>query len=200
MNQHYKPIIPGLLLITAGLFIFFYQWQRWSLSWLSWPFYLILPGIFVIIFSLFNEGDTGEGFSVFGFILTTIGGILYFQNLTNLWETWAYMWALIPLSVGLGQILHALVFPNPNKSRGGFQTFRTGLILFIIFATGFEVLIFRRNNFFRSFGFAILIILAGLLIIFKNSDKKIIKPKTHTKPDERIPDRDMSSEEMKNEA
>ena len=198
MNRQSKPIIPGLLLIAAGLFIFFYQWQRWSLSWLSWPYYLILPGIFVIILSLFNEGDTGEGLTIFGFILTTIGGILYFQLQTNLWETWAYMWALIPLSVGIGQILHALIFPNPNNSREGFQTFRTGLILFIIFAAGFEVLIFRRNNFFRSFGFAILIVLAGLLIIFKNTDKKLFKQNTRTKPDEKIPDQDMSSKEMKN--
>jgi hypothetical protein len=200
MNHQSKPIIPGLLLIAAGLFIFFYQWQRWSLSWLSWPYYLILPGIFVIILSLFNERDTGEGFSIFGFILTTIGGILLFQFRTNLWETWAYMWALIPLSVGLGQILHALIFPNPKKFREGLETFRTSLILFIIFTAGFELLIFRRNYFIRPYGFAILIILAGLLIIFKNMDKKIYKPKSRIKHDEMLSDQDLPSEETKNEA
>ncbi|MCE5222611.1 hypothetical protein LLG10_00255 [bacterium] len=199
MNLNRKSIIPGLLLIATGLFIFFYQWQGWSLSWLSWPYYLILPGIFMIILSWFNEGDTGEGFSIFGFILTTIGGILCFQNQTNLWETWAYMWTLIPLSVGLGQILHALIFPNPNKTREGFRTFRTGLILFIIFAIGFEFLIFRRNYFIRSHGFAILIILTGLLIVFKSTGKKIDKPKSHVKHDEKLSNQDLSSEETENE-
>jgi hypothetical protein len=101
--------------------------------------------------------------------------------------------------VGLGQILHALIFPNPNKSREGFQTFRTGLILFIIFAAGFELLIFRRNYFFTSFGFAILIILAGLLIIFKNADKKIFKSTSGTKPGEKLLDQDIPAEETENE-
>lgn len=196
--NHHKPIIPGLLLIMAGLLIFAYQWLGWSFSWLSWPYFLMLPGVFVILLSFFNEGDTGEGLTIFGFILTTIGGILYFQYKTNLWETWAYMWALIPLSVGLAQILHSLVFPNPEKSREGFQTFRTGLILFVIFAAGFELLIFRRNPFFRSFGFAILIVLAGLLMIFKNVDTKQLPTKKVTKPNHEAPDQDTPADESKN--
>jgi hypothetical protein len=37
-----------------------------------------------------------------GSILAGIGGIFYYQNLTNDWESWAYIWALIPGFVGIG--------------------------------------------------------------------------------------------------
>lgn len=171
MNQNNRLLVPGILLILAGILIFVLQWQGWSLNWLIWPLYILLPGIFIVLSSLFIEGDTGEGLSIFGSILTALGCILLFQYKTDLWETWAYMWALIPLSVGVGQIIHALIYKNTVKSHEGLHTFRTGLILFVIFAAGFELLIFKRPSSFKSIGFAILFILAGLLIIFQSKKK-----------------------------
>lgn len=199
MKRLNNTIIPGLLLIIVGLFIFVYQWLGWSFSWLSWPFFIILPGIFVIILSLLVEGNTGEGLTIFGFILTTIGGILYFQWKTNHWETWAYLWALIPLSVGLAQMLHSLVYTNHHKLREGLQTFQTGLILFICFTAGFELLLFRRNYFFQPFGFAILMILAGLLIIFRKTRTKRQLPNAIHQPKEGMNKEETISDDMKNE-
>jgi len=180
MNYRNKTIIPGLLLIAAGLFIFAVQWLGWSFSWLSWPFYIILPGVFVIILSLLNERDTAEGLMIFGFILTTVGGILYFQWKTNYWETWAYLWALIPLSVGLAQMLYSLIYTNHDKLKEGVQTFQTDLILLIVFTAGFELLIFRRNHFLQPYGYAIVMIMVGLLIIFrKTRTQRHLPPKFH---------------------
>jgi len=182
MNRRNTTIVPGILLIGIGILLFAFQLQGWSWRWFSWPFYLILPGILIILSSLFLEDDTGEGLTIFGFILTAVGGILYFQYRTHLWETWAYMWALIPLSVGLGQIVHSLVSRNIDKANEGFQTFRTGLILFIVFAVGFELLIFRRNHFLQTTGFAIAMILIGLLIIFRNVRIKRFPSKANHQP------------------
>lgn len=198
MNYRNKTIIPGLLLIAAGLFIFAAQWLGWSFNWLGWPFYIILPGVFVIIFSLFNEGETAEGLTILGFILITVGGILYFQWKTDHWETWAYLWALIPLSVGLAQMLYSLIYTNHDKLKEGVQTFQTGLILLIAFAAGFELLIFRRNHFLQPYGYAILLILVGLLIIFRKTRiQRHLPPKSHQSKEDSNKEETPSDDEAK---
>jgi len=89
------------------------------------------------------------------------------------------MWALIPTSVGLGQLLHASLFKNKSKSRESFEIIRTGLMLFVIFAGVFEFLIFHRNTFFKSFGLAVLCILVGLLILLQSMKKRQTPTNNH---------------------
>jgi hypothetical protein len=77
-------------------------------------------------------------------IVAGIGGILYYQNATNDWGSWAYMWSLIPGFVGVGTILSGLLGEDTrNNLRHGFNLMVTSVILFLVFATifgGLEIL------------------------------------------------------------
>ena len=43
-----------------------------------------------------------------GTILSVVGGLLYWQNAANVWDTWSYVRAWIPASLGLGFVLATL--------------------------------------------------------------------------------------------
>lgn len=66
-------------------------------------------------------------------IVGGIGGLLYYQNLTGDWASWAYAWALIPCFVGLGILLAGLLERNLNTMAGGAWTLFSGLMMFAIF-------------------------------------------------------------------
>ncbi len=46
-------------------------------------------------------------------IVAGIGGILWWQNSTGNWASWAYMWALIPGFVGVGMLLAKVWVARP---------------------------------------------------------------------------------------
>jgi hypothetical protein len=72
-------------------------------------------------------------------IVAGIGGILYYQNATNNWESWAYLWTLIPGFVGIGQILSGIIGGDFMANlREGLRLLVTSAILFTIFATIFN--------------------------------------------------------------
>jgi len=95
------------------------------------------------------------------------GGILYYQKLTGDWSSWWYMWALIPVFVGVGTLLAALL---GGKSRGavreGFRTLLVGLVLFAVF-----------GSFFGAFSilgayWPLLLVAAGILILLEGLFKR----------------------------
>ncbi|MEM5775716.1 MAG: hypothetical protein AAGU05_12015, partial [Anaerolineaceae bacterium] len=70
---------------------------------------------------------TGEGgLAVPGSIIGGIGGILFYQNWTGDWVSWAYIWTLIPGLVGLGLFIGSLISRDMRDER------RTGLNMFVI--------------------------------------------------------------------
>ena len=77
-----------------------------------------------------------------GCIVGGIGGILYYQEMTGDWASWAYMWTLIPGFVGVGVLLSGLI----DRSGPRFES--SSLILMAISAMGFLI-------FGGSFGFGL---------------------------------------------
>jgi len=101
------------------------------------------------------------GMAVPASIVAGIGGILYYQNATNNWGSWAYMWALIPGFVGVGTMLAGLLGENTRQNLGhGLNLVVTSAVLFLVFATFFGGLSLLGN-----YGPAILLILLGVYII-----------------------------------
>ena len=84
-----------LLILVGGWFItiqFFPHLKTWFWNLFDWPFYIIGGGICFLIFGLI----IGEpGFAIPASIISGIGGLLYYQSVTNDWESWSYAWALI---------------------------------------------------------------------------------------------------------
>jgi len=125
-------IVIGILLILGPIF-----GVRWGD--LLWPLFIIVPGLILCIFALSRGGQLGEGLMVPGSIVTMLGLLLFFQNITGLWETWAYAWALLaPTSIGLGYIVYGLVKGRPALVQTGRRVATVGIIIFLVGAAFFE--------------------------------------------------------------
>jgi hypothetical protein len=122
----------------------------------SWPLPIIGIGVLLAAIGLITWSP---GLFVPAAILSGIGGLLYWQNATGNWESWAYAWALIPGFAGLGMLLSGLL----GRERGtliaaGWMIFGS-LILFAIFGS------FLGGVGLLSTYWPILVILVGVLIL-----------------------------------
>jgi vacuolar-type H+-ATPase subunit I/STV1 len=128
-------IFLGVILILAGALLLSRElWPELFQFW-DWPFFIIGLGGFFLLWAVFSGAG---GLAVPGSILAGIGGILYYQNLTGDWESWAYIWALIPAFVGVGVILSGIIDRNYKEA------FTGGLILLMISG----ILFFAFGEFF----------------------------------------------------
>jgi hypothetical protein len=102
----------------------------------EWPMWIMFAGAVILIIGLLVGASD---MAIPACIVAGIGGILYYQNATNNWESWSYMWALIPGFVGVGKILSG-IFGGDFKAclREGLKLLLTSAILFTIFATIFN--------------------------------------------------------------
>mgnify|MGYP000932902869 FL=1 len=100
-------------------------------------------------------------------IVAGIGGILWYQNMTGDWKSWAYIWALIPGFVGVGMLLAKVLGGwDRYNAADALSTIGTSLILFIIFGA-----------FFGGFTWLgpywpLLLIAAGVLIAIRSFIRK----------------------------
>jgi peptidoglycan/LPS O-acetylase OafA/YrhL len=95
-------------------------------------------------------------------IVAGIGGILYWQNATGQWMTWAYAWALIPGFAGLGTILAAVFGEGGWRavSRGA-ETILVSLVMFAVFGS-----LFGGWALFGPF-WPVLLIVLGLVMLVR---------------------------------
>ncbi len=123
-----KGLVGGILLIILGGFFLAAQLMPEIFGYVFWPFILVgIGGVFMLSALLTRTG----GLAVPGSILLGLGGVFYYQTMTNDWESWSYMWTLIPGFVGVGVIIAGLL------SRGGPRFDSGGLVLMAISAMGF---------------------------------------------------------------
>ncbi len=101
-----------------------------------WPMWVMLAGAAILVIGLLvGESDM----AIPACIVAGIGGILYYQNSTSHWESWAYLWTLIPGFTGIGRILSGVIGGNFKASlREGLNLLLASAILFTIFATIFN--------------------------------------------------------------
>ena len=155
----------GLLLVLLG--VFFLLWQL-SPAWFTrifgerfpWPVFVIgLGGVFLLAAILGRSG----GLAVPGTILAGIGGILYYQNVTGDWASWAYIWSLIPGFVGLGMVISSFLNGGERGAR------RVGTFMFVISVLAFVVIwsLFTANLNFNLVWPAVMI-LAGLALLVRS--------------------------------
>ena len=103
------------------------------------------------------------GMAVPASIVTGIGGILFWQNATGNWESWSYIWALIPGFVGIGVILNGMLTGQTRQAiQDGGRTILVSLVLFAIFGA------FFGRELFAGWVWPSLLIIAGVLILVSN--------------------------------
>ena len=98
----------------------------------TWPWIIIGVGGAMLLIGLLSGAP---GMAVPAAIVAGIGGILYYQDQTGNWESWAYLWALIPGFVGLGVFISELLEGHLREAvRSGVRLMLISIVLFLIFA------------------------------------------------------------------
>lgn len=140
MNRKNRSnLAVGLLLILIGGWFLAVQFVPglgdWFQIYFDWPVIIIGVGVCLLIFGLLVGAP---GMAVPACIVGGIGGLLYWQNATNNWESWSYAWALIPGFVGIGAMLSALLGEGGSKGlRSGLSLVFISLVMFLIFGAFF---------------------------------------------------------------
>ncbi len=127
----------ALVLILAGLWFLAVQFvpalQSLALSQQTWPLIVIALGVLLAVMALVTWVP---GLFIPACIVGGIGGLLYWQNATGNWASWAYAWALIPGFVGVGVFFSNLLEGKPGEAivSGGWLVL-ISLLLFSIFGS-----------------------------------------------------------------
>lgn len=163
-----SSLIGGLIFIALGLLALAGQLFRGFHFWGTiWPFFIIATGALFFV-GMFAGGKSEAGLAIPGSILTAIGLMLFLQNLFSYWESWAYSWTVIVMSVGLGIFIMGRYTENAHQRASGLRLLKLGAILFVVFGAFFEILIF--NSFaFSKFLLPVVLILLGFYLILGRS-------------------------------
>lgn len=159
-NQQVRNVVPAIVLITLG--VLFLVGQIGGLGWLfgiSWPLLIVGPGLIFLAVAFFGDRKAA-GFFYPGSIITGIGSILAYQNMTGNWESWAYAWALIPVFVGIAMMFSSRRTGSEGEMHTGRNLVTWFGVTFIALAGFFELFIFDG-----AFGGLTRFIIPGLLIL-----------------------------------
>ena len=142
-------VVVGALLAVAGVGWFVARSLGFdpfaSIADAGWPFFVIIPGVILLLSSLIPKPPRGVGFAIAGSIVTTVGLVLFYQEETADWESWAYTWALVgPGAAGLGMLVYGLIFDQRDLVSVGLRLAAVGAAIFgvgywffeTVFATG----------------------------------------------------------------
>jgi len=161
--QKRSSIIGGIILIVlGGIFLLLQLFPSFADQFdigRQWPLIIIAAGGFFLLSSFLGT----PALAVPGCVIGGIGGILYYQNLSGNWASWAYVWALIPGFAGIGTILMGLLGDGRKTNvREGGRLVLISLIMFAIFGA-----------FFNGLGgigqyWPVLLILLGGWLLFTN--------------------------------
>jgi len=154
-------IVFGLLALTGQIFRGFHFWGTF------WPFMVIGVGAMFFV-GMFAGGKSVSGLAIPGSIITVIGLMLFYQNLTGHWESWSYGWTVILMAVGLGIFIMGTYGGDEGQRKSGMGVMRVGVILFILFGGFFEMIFSEGARFgLRQVVFPVGLILLGLYLIVK---------------------------------
>lgn len=162
-------VIIAIILIGAGILVLLRPVFNIDIGHFTWPFFVIVPGLALFVLALSIGDPGGEPLAVVGTVATTVGLILLFQNTTNQWATWAYVWALVaPTSIGLGLVLYGSIKGHPTSVTNGSNLIKIGLGIFLVGAVFFELIIGISGFGLGNVGWPILLIALGVLLLFRN--------------------------------
>ena len=164
MKQNRTNLFLGVLLILIGAWLVVTRQvpavQDWMENNFTWPMWTIGAGLLVLLIGLITGAS---GMAVPASIIAGIGGILFYQNATDDFGSWSYMWTLIPGFVGVGTILAGLLGENTRANLArGVNLLLTSAVLFLIFSTFLGGL-----NLLGEYGAAIILIGLGLYILVR---------------------------------
>ncbi|MGC1378953.1 MAG: hypothetical protein WA821_22175 [Anaerolineales bacterium] len=151
----------GVILILLGaVFIASRQFpavSQWIDLYMQPPLNIVAVGGLILLIGLLIGAP---GMAVPAAIVAGIGGILYYQMKTEDFQSWSYMWTLIPGFVGVGTIVCGLLSRSLHQARSGLNLVAISAVLFVVFAA-----IFGKLNMLGPYGPAVLLVALGVWIL-----------------------------------
>ena len=140
-TRGFASLAIGLALIAFGVLFLLGAVLRIDIWNALWPLFIIIPGL-LFFMGMVVIGKPGAPLAVPGSIITMAGMILFVQNLTGLWNTWAYAWALVvPTAVGIGVAIAGMWGDDQRAVRVGTAMAGIGLAALLFLAFFFEVIL-----------------------------------------------------------
>lgn len=162
-------MILGIALVLLGLLFLAGRLFNFAIMGYLWPLIIVAVGG-VFFAGLVRGGRQAAGLAFPASIITMIGLILLFCSLFNAWAIWAYAWALIVSSVGIGMLIFASYVDAASLKSVGRGLIGLGLLLFVAFGAFFELLLgISGHNQVTSILWAVALIGLGAYVIFGKS-------------------------------
>jgi hypothetical protein len=159
----------GGLLLLLGILVLLGQAAQLDLGRVSWPLFVIVPGLGLLALGLTAPGRLGVVVATVGGVVTMAGLVLLVQNATGRFETWAYAWSLVVLvGGGIGRWLVGVVRGRRDLAASGGWLMVAGVVAFLAGAVFFELGIGiggRRQGAVSRYAFGALLILGGLVLL-----------------------------------
>lgn len=134
-RRRQAPAVIGVILILAGLAVLLGRQAGVdlidSIAEAGWPLFVIIPGLLLLIMAIVTRPPDGLGFAIAGAIVTTVGGILFYQQETGHWESWSYVWALIPGAAGLAMVVYGALTRGDDLVPTGLRLMAIAALLFV---------------------------------------------------------------------
>lgn len=149
-------LFVGIILVLLGALLAAMQLYPSLNDYIQWPMILIGLGVlFLVGMALEGNGDL----AIPGLVNAGLGGIFLYQMMTNDWESWSYVWTLVPGFVGLGILLANLV----NRERVD----RAGIILVVSSGLGFAAFYaaYHYENISLEMLWPLALILVGIIVV-----------------------------------
>ena len=167
-NRNRTQLVLGILLILVAGWLIITRANPAMARYIQlppfdWPMWVVLSGALLLVIGLLVGAP---GMAIPACIVAGIGAILYFQNASGNWESWSYMWTLIPGFVGIGELLAGVLGQDFKASvSNGLNAILTSAVLFAIFGTFFHAwTIFGVNSVYVPIA---LLFLGGIWLILR---------------------------------
>lgn len=146
----------GIILVLLGALLAAMQLYPALNDYIQWPMILIALGVlFLVGMAIDGNGDL----AIPGLVNIGLGAIFLYQMMNNDWESWSYVWTLIPGFVGFGILLANLV----NRERVD----RGGVILVFASGVGFAAFYaaYHYENISLEMLWPVALILVGVIVV-----------------------------------
>lgn len=169
--------VVGVILILVGILVLVAQQLDFDWGADAWPLYVVASGVALLAIGLTQSH--GGGLTMAGSIISVVGLILLYQNLTDHWESWAYAWALVaPTSIGLAQVFYGSIKGFPAIVETGRRMIIVGVGVFAAGAFFFEIVL-GISGFFsglREYAWPVLLIGLGIYLFVRRSGPQAAEP------------------------
>ncbi|MEJ2747005.1 MAG: hypothetical protein P8183_03685 [Anaerolineae bacterium] len=167
-------LIPGLpILVVSMLLLWGSIFNAWGIWDYFWPMVVVGLALGFAATAVFMRNIW---FMIPAIIIGVNGLIFQFCAITGLWDLWAILWTMEPLSVGL-----ALIVASAGKRPG---LMKAGLIVSTIAAVFFSLMSFVLSGWVSVVG-AVVLIVAGAGLLVRGREPILLQEKM---PDEKLVD------------